>query len=116
MLAENQLTALADLHGLLEGEGIDYWLFSGWAVDFHAGRITRPHDDLDIVVPATDYGRVCGLLVGARWTKAEAGDGYTAYARDGVRLELASAGESEWPAGAFSDDVKDLKGIRARGI
>jgi hypothetical protein len=45
-----QLAALARLHEQLERHGIEYWLFGGWAVDFHAGSVTRPHDDLDIAV------------------------------------------------------------------
>jgi hypothetical protein len=27
-----------------------YWLFGGWAVDFHAGRVTRDHADIDLAV------------------------------------------------------------------
>ena len=45
-----QLVALAGLHELLHGHAIDYWLFGGWAVDFHVGQVTRSHDDLDLAV------------------------------------------------------------------
>jgi aminoglycoside-2''-adenylyltransferase len=51
-----QLAALARLHEQLERHGIEYWLFGGWAVDFHAGSVTRPHDDLDIAVWQRGYG------------------------------------------------------------
>jgi hypothetical protein len=44
-----QLAALARIHELLEQHGIEHWLF-GWAVDFHTGAVTRPHDDLDVAV------------------------------------------------------------------
>jgi hypothetical protein len=37
-----QLVALARVHELLVRHRIEYWLFGGWAVDFHAGAITRP--------------------------------------------------------------------------
>jgi hypothetical protein len=50
MSETEQLAALARIHELLDGQGIDYWLFGGWAVDFHAGLVTRAHDDLDIAV------------------------------------------------------------------
>jgi len=48
--SEEQLAGLAGLHELLERHAIEYWLFGGWAVDFHAGSVTRAHDDLDLAV------------------------------------------------------------------
>ena len=50
--------------------GIAYWLFGGWAVDFHAGRITRPHDDIDIAVWLEDVPRIAELLTNAGWIHA----------------------------------------------
>ncbi|WP_438804720.1 nucleotidyltransferase domain-containing protein [Oceanobacillus saliphilus] len=29
--------------------GIEFWLRGGWAIDFLLGKITRPHDDIDLV-------------------------------------------------------------------
>ena len=49
-LGDEQLAALEELHRLLERHRIEYWLFGGWAVDFHTGTVTRPHDDLDMAV------------------------------------------------------------------
>jgi lincosamide nucleotidyltransferase A/C/D/E len=34
----------------LEGAGLTAWVDGGWAIDAVAGRQTRPHDDLDLVV------------------------------------------------------------------
>ena len=34
----------------LEGAGLSVWVDGGWAIDAVAGRETRPHDDLDLVV------------------------------------------------------------------
>jgi len=48
--AEDLLSALSRLDELFGQHGIEYWLFGGWAVDFHAGKVTRPHDDLDLAV------------------------------------------------------------------
>src|SRR3954454_14593623 len=81
---EEQLAALAELHELLAGRGIDYWLFGGWAVDFHAGAVSRAHDDLDIAVWAADRLRVGELLAVAGWRLEadESADGYVVYARD----------------------------------
>ena len=128
----DQLAALAELHALLAGHGISYWLFGGWAVDFHAGRVTREHGDIDIAVWAADHGRLSALLGSRAWMhRPEAGeDGYTGYERDGVRLEVAFLardgrgcvhtplrdGRAEWPDGAFGDDRVALQGVAARVI
>jgi hypothetical protein len=130
--ASDQLAALAGLHHLLERHGVAYWLFGGWAVDFHAGRVTRAHGDLDIAVWWEDRGRLAALLEGEAWVHApEPGeDGYTRYARGAVRLEVAFLardergrvytplrdGRGEWPDDAFGDDVAELRRVRARVI
>jgi len=41
----------AALVDLLERAGVDVWLDGGWGVDALLGEQTRPHDDLDLVVP-----------------------------------------------------------------
>src|SRR5438094_471562 len=120
----DQLAALAELDQLLSLDGIHYWLFGGWAVDFHAGRVTREHADIDVAVWLDDRVRVAALLVDCAWVhRPEAGeDGYTCYERHGVRLEVAFLaraedghiytplrnGRGEWPAGSFGDEVRQL--------
>lgn len=132
MSDEEQLGALAELHELLGRHELDYWLFGGWAVDFHAGVVTRPHADLDVAIWAEDYATISELLVIAGWTHApdRGEDGSTAYERGDVRLELAFLargedgevytpvrdGRASWAAGAFEDDVAELRGVRARVI
>ena len=131
MTAREQLAAIGSLDELLTGEGIEYWLFGGWAVDFHAGGITRPHEDVDIAVWTKDVDRLATLLEDSGWRhkpdKEE--DGYTAFERAGVRLEVAfldrsddgeiftplhGGGHGEWPDGAFGHDVARLGRARAR--
>jgi hypothetical protein len=130
---EEQLAALATLDELLGRDALDYWLFGGWAVDFHAGEVTRAHDDVDIAVWATDLGRVSTILErdGWRHTPDEGEDGYTAFEREDVRLEVAfiargqhgevftplrGGARGEWPDDAFANDVKKLDGVHARVI
>jgi len=86
-----QLTALARVNELLEANEIEYWLFGGWAVDLHAGLVTRTHDDLDIAVWAEDHKRIATLLAADGWAHSpeQGEDGYTGYQRGSVRLELA---------------------------
>jgi hypothetical protein len=125
-----QLAALAQLHKLFERHCIDYWLFGGWAVDFHAGSVTRPHNDIDMAVWLNDHRRIAALLDAAGWQHApeEGEDSYTGYERRIVRLELAflargdhgvtytplRAGRAAWPDQAFEDEVAELSGVRAR--
>jgi Aminoglycoside-2''-adenylyltransferase len=127
-----QLTALASVHELLDRNGIDYWLFGGWAVDFYVGAVTRPHDDVDIAVWLADYERIATLLVGDGWAHApeEDEDGGTGYERDAVRLELTflvrdddgtifillRSGPGVWSREGFGNDALELHGVSARLI
>ena len=131
-VAASQLAALESVDALLERDEIEYWLFGGWAVDFHAGSITRAHFDVDIAVWLVDLPRIAALLEEDGWRHAPDPDenGGTGYERDGVRLELTylvrrdDGGivtplrdfEALWPTGAFGDDTRALRGVRARII
>jgi hypothetical protein len=130
--AEAQLRTIGRMHVLLTEHGIDYWLFGGWAVDFHAGRVTREHADIDVAVWAADWRRIQVLLEESGWQHApEPGeDGYTGYERAGSRLELALLardvdgiihtplvdGRGDWPAGSFRDDEREVNGVVARVV
>jgi hypothetical protein len=132
VLDEEQLAALGRLDRALERLGVDYWLFGGWAVDFHAGATTRRHADLDVAIWATDHPRLAEVLEVDGWTHTPdpQEDGSTLYQRGDVRLEVAflaraddgqvytplREGRAAWAEGAFGDDVKKLRGVRARVI
>ena len=131
-ITSDQLAALAGLHHLLETHGIVYWLFGGWAVDFHAGQVTRTHGDLDVAVWSDDRDHLDALLKSQAWAHMpEAGeDGYTCYELGAVRLEVAflarddcgcvytplREGRGEWPAGSFGDDEAEVAGVVARVV
>jgi hypothetical protein len=130
--AEAQLAALAEAVAQLEAESIDYRLFGGWAVDFHVGRITREHTDVDLAVPLHDLPRLRAALEQRGWRHAPEPDedGGTGFERDGVRLELTflvrlddgtpaiafRAGPVAWPGGAPADETRELRGVRCRVI
>ena len=130
--APRQLAALAAVDALLERTGVAYWLFGGWAVDFHAGSITRPHSDVDIAVWLEDLPQLAALLEEDGWHHAPEPDedGGTGYERAGVRLELTflvrgedgrvvtplRSSEAVWPNDAFGDAIGELEGVRARLI
>jgi hypothetical protein len=128
--AQQQLAAFAQTHELFTRSGIDYWLFGGWTVDFHAGSITRVHDDVDVAVWLDDQDRIAPLLEAEGWSHAPEPDedGGTGYERDGVRLELTfllpgdggevyiplRAGRVLWSEEPLSTDFAELSGVRAR--
>ena len=132
MSEAEQLGALARLHELFERNRIEYWLFGGWAVDFHAGSVTRPHDDLDLAVWLQDHDRIAALLAadGGDDAPEEDEDEFTGYVRRAVHLELAflardenghvytplREGRAAWPGEAFESDLRELRGVRARII
>jgi hypothetical protein len=127
-----QLAALRDVGALLDDAGIPYWLFGGWAVDFHAGAVTREHDDIDVAVWLRDVPRIRELLGADGWLHAPRPeeDGGTGYERAGVRLELTflvreqdgsiaipfRRGPGRWAEEAFGEDVGELGGVGARLI
>ncbi|HEY2408121.1 MAG TPA: hypothetical protein VGI10_19070 [Polyangiaceae bacterium] len=130
--ARAQLAAIARLDRMLEANGLAYWLFGGWAVDFHVGALTRAHGDIDVAVWSHDRERVAALLDEDAWRHAaEPGeDGYTCYERDAIRIDVAflardesgrvytplRAGRGEWPRDSFGNDRLELLGVRARVI
>jgi len=130
MSEEDQLLALGQIHRLLERHNIEYWLFGGWAVDFHAGSVSRAHDDLDIAIWEEERERARELLGANGWrhTPEEGEDGYTSYQLDAIKLEVAfiasdgagvytplrGGGRSSWPEGTFGNDVVEFRGVRAR--
>ena len=129
-VAALQLAALADVASRLDSSEIEYWLFGGWAVDFYAGRTTRPHFDVDIAVWLDDLPPIDHVLRDSGWRHAPdpGEDGGTGYERDGVRLELTYLVRREdgrvvtplreaaatWPEDAFAADARVLRGVRAR--
>ena len=125
-----QIAAIGRLNAILERAEIDYWMFGGWAVDFHVGRVTRAHADIDIAIRQTDREVVHRLLVADGWahTPAPEQDGYTTYTRDRIYVDLAfvatdeqwtadmSSGRGDWPPDSFGSDIRELEGVRARVV
>ena len=46
----------------LQGEGLSVWIDGGWGVDALLGRVTRRHDDVDLVVELQELPQVYGCL------------------------------------------------------
>jgi hypothetical protein len=127
--AQEQLAALGEVEQLLDAAQIESWLFGGWAVDFHAGAVTRGHGDVDLAVWLDDVPTIATLLDLAGWRHAPEADenGGTGYERGVVRLELTYLardedgvytplrdGRARWSAEALGGDVRELDGVRCR--
>ena len=112
---EQQLATLSALHRLFAEHDIDYWLFGGWAVDLHAGAVTRAHDDLDIAVWSRDADRVREVLTAVRWTYAPH-EGHAEFELGGVQLEVAARDRGTWPPRSLGEDVAEVNGVRARVV
>jgi hypothetical protein len=84
------LAAVASAAGALEGAGLEHWFFGGWAVDLWVGRVTRDHDDIDVMVWRSDESRVHEALTEAEWRHTPTPEDLvgTVYARDGFELQL----------------------------
>jgi len=128
--SDEQLAALGRVHGVLEAADVEYWLFGGWAVDFHAGAVTRAHDDVDIAVWLGEFAHITELLEADGWrhVPSEDDNGGTGFERDQVRLELTFLvrdadgsvfiplrdGRATWSSDASSFDALELGGTDAR--
>jgi Aminoglycoside-2''-adenylyltransferase len=55
---ERGLAALGSASSALKAANLEHWFFGGWAVDLWMGRLTRPHDDIDVLVWRRDEARV----------------------------------------------------------
>jgi hypothetical protein len=131
-LVKEQLSALADVGELLDRSGFDYWVFGGWAVDFHLGSVTREHDDIDLAVWLHDAEAIGALLEAHAWQhKPHPGeDGGTGYERGPVRVELTyltsddtgrifipfSDRNALWSEEPLENEVRELLCVRARVI
>lgn len=85
-----QTAALAGAADALDAAGLEHWFFGGWAVDLWVGRLTRAHDDIDVLVQRSDQAEVHGALTAAGWVHTPQDDDLvgTTYAGDGYELQL----------------------------
>ena len=87
---EPGLAALRSAAAALEAANLEHWFFGGWSVDAWVGRLTRPHDDIDVLVWRHDESLVHESLTAAGWLSAPPPDDMlgTSYVRDNVELQL----------------------------
>lgn len=90
---ERGLAALGTASSALDAADLEHWFFGGWAVDLWVGRLTRPHEDIDILVWRRDESRVDEALTNAGWMPRPSPEDLvgTNYAREGYELQLTFA-------------------------
>jgi hypothetical protein len=52
--ARTQFETIEAVAQRLDERNVEFWLWGGWAVDFYAGRVTRPHSDIDLILSHSD--------------------------------------------------------------
>ena len=45
-----QLRLIGEIREALDTAGVAWWWYGGWAMDFHAGEVTRDHSDIEVFV------------------------------------------------------------------
>ena len=119
-----QLELIQEITAALQQRGMDYWLFGGWAVDFWLGEITRPHEDIDIIIWREDAPAVREALAEHGYTEAppdpsESGL-HTHFSKRGQPIDVMFIYKQEdgiywadwrWPEGSFEDRQRRLEGL-----
>ena len=126
--ARRQLDVIATITTDFVRAGIVHWLIGGWAVDFHLGRLSRNHSDIDVALWVTDRELATRVLTrrGFRLDHSRSSDGvelfvdpvehvevtYIGLAADG---SVVTPGFEHWPyqPRSFGDEVRTLRGVRA---
>lgn len=125
------MAAISSLGSVLDQHGVDYWLFGGWAVDLWAGRVTRPHDDIDVAAWRRDDDRIKAALEDAgwqhtptptdlvgtryRWRSTEVEFTFVESHQDG-NVVIPLADPIVWSAEPLGDVRRELLGVSCRVI
>jgi hypothetical protein len=126
---EVQLKLIDELGRLLSDSNIRFWLRGGWALDFHLGRMTRQHADIDLVTWLRHRQRLRRLLTSRGFS------GVAGYPKPQLVLEksgeeasfifigrhagdIVVPGYEAWPfrPGAFPAAPMTLDGVSARVV
>jgi lincosamide nucleotidyltransferase A/C/D/E len=127
---ETQIKVIKEVTNILDELNLPYWMFGGWAVDFAAGRITRDHGDIDLVIWRSDRRIVLDRLglKGFVPGESERPAHQIELSRSGLHLEINLIEEtsdgtivcpgdfSDWPwlRGSFGTDIGAIGELRVR--
>ncbi|MGN7938231.1 nucleotidyltransferase domain-containing protein [Virgibacillus sp. 6R] len=90
---ESQLKVLAKISTISARIGIEFWLRGGWAIDFILGKITRSHDDIDLITWIQNREGLEDSLLKAGYekipVKEEFRERQSDFCKDSVEIQLA---------------------------
>lgn len=127
---EQQLGLIGEMAVLFGDAVIDFWLSGGWAVDFHLGRVSRPHSDVDLIFGLSVRDQVWELLRRGGFADgaAQASKGVEWFEHTGVLVEVTyitqTAGsivtpgfeQWPWPDGSFSGTPVTFADVTVRAV
>jgi GNAT superfamily N-acetyltransferase len=129
---QRQLKLIEEFAALAAGARVECWLRGGWALDFLLGRITRPHQDIDLFIWAADAPRLLGVLrqhgyeeIGGpppqqQRNLAKAGEEFHVTLLERSELGVVTAGgrwaDAPWPDGMLEGPVARIGNVRCRVI
>jgi hypothetical protein len=121
-----QLRLIEEIGDILATMQVRWWLFGGWAVDFHLGSVSREHGDIEFYIWSVDADRVSRAFLGARFTPQEISypDEAIEFTKDGqliCAVLLADTAEGivipgrwtdwPWPGDAFDGPPGRIGGL-----
>jgi hypothetical protein len=86
-----QIEIIEEIGHVLAAAGVPWWLFGGWGMDAHIGRITREHGDIELWVAIDDADTVRTALVahGFEAIATQPPEEAQEFERDGLRFSTA---------------------------
>jgi lincosamide nucleotidyltransferase A/C/D/E len=125
---DSQVAVIKEIGDVLATAGVRWWLFGGWGIDAHIGRITREHGDIELWVrnDAADAVRTALVVHGFEAIATQPPEEAQEFERDGVRFSAAffvrtddgyARPEGRWsdwsfPPGSFGDLVGTIRELR----
>lgn len=119
-----QLDLVAEIAEALGEARIRFWLRGGWALDFHLGRITREHADIDLVTWRRHEHRLRRTLEACGWRPVRGDEHvgldlekrgqeacFTFIERRGDEIVTRGYESWPWPPGAFTEVPRSLGGV-----
>jgi lincosamide nucleotidyltransferase A/C/D/E len=125
MDTEREMTpaALVALLRLFESAGIPVWLDGGWGVDALLQTPTRPHQDVDIIVPVTDVPKLQELLAarGFAVREGQPPNSFVLANGEGLEVDVHAVTFDETGSGVYrmqngEDWLYPAQGFSGRGL
>ena len=126
--ARRQLDVIATTTTDFVRAGIVHWLIGGWAIDFHLGRVSRNHSDVDVALWVTDREVATRVLTrrGLHLDHSRSREGVELFVGPSDHVEVTylglavdgsvvTPGFEHWPYQpcSFGDEHRSLRGVRA---